>query len=72
MSSRTPNRLKAVAIAVLGFAGSAAVLASSHREAPAITKTPKLDATDFYCMARNVAMADMVGSYPGGPSPRAV
>lgn len=27
---------------------SAAALASSHREAPAITETPKVDATDFY------------------------
>lgn len=27
---------------------AAPVLASSHREAPLITKTPKLDATDFY------------------------
>jgi hypothetical protein len=41
------TRIKA-AIAVIAFAGNAAVLASSHREAPAITKTPKLDATDFY------------------------
>jgi hypothetical protein len=29
-------------------AGTAPVLASSHREAPLITKTPKLDGTDFY------------------------
>ena len=49
MSSRIPSRIKAVAAsAVLACAASAAVLASSHREAPAITKTPKLDATDFY------------------------
>ena len=49
MSFRTPTRIKAVAaVAVLAVAASVAVLASSHREAPAITKTPKLDATDFY------------------------
>ena len=30
------------------FAGSTTVLASSHREAPSITTTPKIDATDFY------------------------
>ena len=29
-------------------AGAAPVLASSHREAPLITRTPKLDGTDFY------------------------
>ena len=34
------------------------VLASSHREAPMITKTPKLDATDFY----------MFNSYEAGRS----
>ena len=28
--------------------GSSATLASSHREAPGITKTPKVDGTDFY------------------------
>ena len=51
MTSQSPHRsrLKAIlAIAVLAATGSAAALASSHREAPAITKTPKLDATDFY------------------------
>lgn len=30
------------------LAAAASVLASSHREAPMITATPKLDATDFY------------------------
>jgi hypothetical protein len=47
MNSRTSTRIQA-AIAVIALAGSAPVLASSHREAPAITKAPKLDATDFY------------------------
>ncbi|MEO7251408.1 MAG: DUF4331 domain-containing protein, partial [Arenimonas sp.] len=37
----------AIAIASLFF-GSTVVLASSHREAPLITQTPKLDGTDFY------------------------
>lgn len=35
-----------VAAALLSVAGSAA--ASSHREAPAITESPKVDGTDFY------------------------
>lgn len=35
-----------VAAALLALAGAA--LGSSHREAPGITKTPKVDATDFY------------------------
>ncbi|MBT8143225.1 MAG: DUF4331 domain-containing protein, partial [Gammaproteobacteria bacterium] len=32
----------------VGLALSASALASSHREAPQITETPKVDATDFY------------------------
>jgi hypothetical protein len=44
----TRTRLRtALGIAVLACMGRG-VSASSHREAPAITKTPKLDATDFY------------------------
>ncbi len=39
------NRI-ALAMALMGL--SACALASSHREAPSITKTPKVDATDFY------------------------
>ncbi|MEO1595077.1 MAG: DUF4331 domain-containing protein [Pseudomonadota bacterium] len=35
-----------IACCTLGMASTA--LASSHREAPAITETPKVDATDFY------------------------
>lgn len=39
----------ALFVAVSAFAlASSTVLASSHREAPAITKTPKVDGTDFY------------------------
>lgn len=37
-----------VAIAAVALLSTAAVLASSHREAPFITKYPKVDATDFY------------------------
>ena len=38
----------AIAIVVAGFALAGAALASSHREAPLITQTPKVDGTDFY------------------------
>jgi hypothetical protein len=41
------TRVKWIAVAVLAAAGIS-VQASSHREAPGITKTPKLDGTDFY------------------------
>ena len=37
---------KLVACAVIALAGAAS--ASSHREAPFLTKNPKVDATDFY------------------------
>ena len=39
--------LSAVALAV-GLAVAPAAFASSHREAPFITTTPKVDGTDFY------------------------
>ena len=43
----THTRAKAAIIAVsLGFAPAA--FAASHREAPLITQTPKLDGTDLY------------------------
>lgn len=42
------NRLRTGAIVAMVTAAGAAGLASSHREAPGITKTPKLDGTDFY------------------------
>ncbi len=38
----------AVTTACLVGAGALQVIASSHREAPLITSTPKVDATDFY------------------------
>lgn len=38
----------AVTTATAVLAGSAIVTASSHREAPLITKVPKVDGTDFY------------------------
>ena len=37
-----------LAAAILAAAGSAAALASSHREAPFITTAPKVDGTDLY------------------------
>ena len=46
------------ALATLALAGGSQALASSHREAPAITATPKVDATDFY----------MFNSYEAGRS----
>ncbi len=36
------------AIAAIGAVGTTPVQASSHREAPGITASPKVDATDFY------------------------
>ena len=44
--SRTTRRI-ATAAAIAAFA-CVALQGSSHREAPGITKTPKVDATDFY------------------------
>ncbi|HEY3786178.1 MAG TPA: DUF4331 domain-containing protein [Steroidobacteraceae bacterium] len=45
MKTRTPLRLATAAVALtIG----AAALASSHREAPFITTTPKVDGSDFY------------------------
>ena len=38
----------ATTAALLGILGSTPSLASSHREAPGITKSPKVDGTDFY------------------------
>ncbi len=35
-------------LAAMVLCASASAVASSHREAPSITKTPKVDATDFY------------------------
>jgi len=35
-------------IAAMTLCMSASAFASSHREAPSITKTPKVDASDFY------------------------
>lgn len=42
------QQLSLVAAAVLLATSAMHVQASSHREAPSITKTPKVDATDFY------------------------
>ncbi len=43
---RIPNRK--LAAAVVAVLAASAATASSHREAPAITRTPAVDATDFY------------------------
>jgi hypothetical protein len=45
MRTKFPSATAAT-LAMLGLAATAG--ASSHREAPAITETPKVDATDFY------------------------
>ena len=47
---RNPARLLPVVAAIAALAGLAAApaQASSHREAPSITTTPKVDGTDFY------------------------
>ena len=42
------RQLISIAVATLMAGSGFSVLASSHREAPSITKTPKVDATDFY------------------------
>jgi hypothetical protein len=50
-ASRHPLGLRAVAaaaLAVSALATTAPALASSHREAPFITTSPKVDGTDFY------------------------
>src|SRR4051794_41872049 len=49
--SPTRTRLTAAALAALMLTlapGGRGAFASSHREAPFITKNPKVDATDFY------------------------
>ncbi len=62
MTSTTPGSLKLLPLlAALGAAyglASTPAFASSHREAPSITTTPKVDATDFY----------MFNSYEAGRS----
>jgi Domain of unknown function (DUF4331) len=45
---RQNSCLQFAALAAALSAGAPAAVASSHREAPQITATPKLDATDFY------------------------
>ncbi len=45
MTQRLKHVVLATGVAALAFVG---VQASSHREAPRITKTPKVDGTDFY------------------------
>jgi hypothetical protein len=45
---RKKNYLVACALAGFAFCASTSVFASSHREAPFITRLPKVDASDFY------------------------
>lgn len=52
------RQLTCLTVAVLMATGSFTAVASSHREAPSITKTPKVDGTDFY----------MFNSYEAGRS----
>jgi len=47
MSRKLSGAAMSAAAALLSLGGSPA-LASSHREAPAVTRTPKVDSTDFY------------------------
>lgn len=42
------TRMTALALAMVGAFPAGTAMASSHREAPFITKNPKVDATDFY------------------------
>lgn len=42
------RQLTTLSLALLMATGSCTVFASSHREAPSIAKSPKVDATDFY------------------------
>ena len=42
------RQLTTLAVALIVATGSFTAVASSHREAPSITKTPKVDGTDFY------------------------
>lgn len=57
----------ALAVASVVFAGAA--LGSSHREAPGIAKTPKVDGTDFYMFrsyeARRGAYTTILANYIG-------
>jgi hypothetical protein len=52
------RQLSCLTVALLMATGSFSVMASSHREAPGITKSPKVDGTDFY----------MFNSYEAGRS----
>lgn len=52
------RQIISIAVAVLMGTAAVSAYASSHREAPSITKTPKVDGTDFY----------MFNSYESGRS----
>lgn len=46
--SKTIHRAAPLVLAVAGICAAGAAWASSHREAPGITESPKIDATDLY------------------------
>ena len=43
-----PSKRLIICLLLAAVAVSGIALASSHREAPAITRNPQVDATDFY------------------------
>src|SRR4051812_49997704 len=45
---RNPRKFPAAALAASALLAAGSSLASSHREAPFITTSPKVDASDFY------------------------
>ncbi len=67
MKPRRSYRILAAMAAFVALAGGSQALASSHREAPAITASPKVDATDFYMFnsyeAGRAGMVTVVANY---------
>jgi hypothetical protein len=67
MKRKTRYLLYGVLVGALGLAGASVAVASSHREAPAITGSPKVDATDFYMFnsyeAGRAGMVTIVADY---------
>lgn len=43
-----PTTVRTGAMTAIALLAASSAWASSHREAPAITETPKIDGTDFY------------------------
>ena len=65
MQSNKRAKLGQLAKACLLLVAAGSALASSHREAPGITNSPKVDGTDFY-MFRSYEGVDTAGA--GGRS----